>query len=121
MSSDHSITIRVQGPEASVSSALSSIKDVESVTNLGIMESGSVDYLVEPKEDCDIRRAVFERLSERKWPILELSSKQLTLEQIFLRLTEGVTVKNEEVIKPTKKVNAKTKKAVIDAVFGEEE
>ncbi len=120
MSTDHAITLRVQGPEAAVTSLLTSIKDVESVTSLGIMESGSVDYLVEPKGDCDVRRAIFERLSERKWPILELSSKQLTLEQIFLRLTEGVTVKPQEE-KTAKKVSAKTKKAAMDAVFSEEE
>ena len=121
MSADHSITIRVQGPEASVSTLLSSIKEIESVTTLGIMESGSVDYLIEPKEDCDVRRAIFERLSERKWPILELSSKQLTLEQIFLRLTEGVTVQKEEDKPAQKSVSTKTKKAAVDAVFGEEE
>ena len=121
MSADHSITIRVQGPEASVSTLLSSIKEIESVTTLGIMESGSVDYLIEPKEDCDVRRAIFERLSERKWPILELSSKQLTLEQIFLRLTEGVTVQKEEDKPAQKTVSTKTKKTAVDAVFGEEE
>lgn len=120
MSDDHSITVRVQGPESSVLKVLSSIKEVSSVTTLGIVESGSVDYLIEPKDGIDVRRAVFDRLSERKWPILELSSKQLTLEQIFLRLTEGVTVKKEEE-KPNKKVSAKTKKTAVDAVFGEEE
>ncbi len=122
MSTDLSITVRVQGPEASITQVLSNIKEVESVTSLGIRETGSCDFLIEPKENCDVRRAVFERLSDRKWPILELSSKQLTLEQIFLRLTEGVITKqNKEEPKKVKKVSSKTKKAALDAVFGEEE
>ena len=123
MSTDHSITLRVQGPEASVLSVLSSIKDVESVTSLGIRESGSVDYLVEPKDNCDVRRAIFDRLSDRKWPILELGTRKLTLEQIFLRLTEDIVAKpqnKKKEEKQNKKVNAKTRKAAIDAVFGEE-
>lgn len=122
MSTDLSITVRVQGPEASITQVLSNIKEVESVTSLGIRETGSCDFLIEPKENCDVRRAVFERLSDRKWPILELSSKQLTLEQIFLRLTEGViTNKPKAEPKKAKKVSSKTKKAALDAVFGEEE
>lgn len=121
MSADHAITVRIQGPEAAVTTLLTGIKEVESVISLGIMESGSVDYLIEPKGDCDIRRAIFERLADRKWPILELNSKQLTLEQIFLRLTEGVTTTKQDEAKPSKKVSLKTKKAAVDAVFAEEE
>lgn len=123
MSTDHSITVRIQGPEASVVSVLSSIKDIDNITTLGIRESGSVDYLIEPKDNCDVRRAIFDRLSDRKWPILELSTRQLTLEQIFLRLTEGLQINNKKETKETKqtkKASAKTRKAALDAVFGEE-
>lgn len=119
MTTDHSVTVRVQGPEESVIKLLSSIKEVESVTSLGIVESGSIDLLVEPVKDADIRRAIFERLAERKWPILELSTKQLTLEQIFLRLTEGVSYTNDESPKST--ISDNSKKTARKLVYGEEE
>ena len=38
-----------------------------------------------------MRRAVFDRLAERRWPVVELSTNELTLEQIFLRLTDGAS------------------------------
>ena len=123
MSNDHSVTVRVQGPEESVMKLLSGIKDVQSVTSLGVMESGTFDCVIDPKEGCDVRRAVFDRLSERKWPILEMTTRQLTLEQIFLRLTEGVKVTNDDnkKAKPRKSLSDKQRAAARRAVFGEEE
>lgn len=39
--------------------------------------------------DTDCRREMFKRLSERNFPILGLRSSELTLEDIFLQLTES--------------------------------
>ena len=52
-----------------------------------------------PEEGKDIRAAVSSRLAERKKPLLSLAANELTLEQIFLRLTDGtqeIAVKTEE-------------------------
>ncbi|MBQ0111392.1 MAG: ATP-binding cassette domain-containing protein [Oscillospiraceae bacterium] len=89
LSSDHALSVRIQGPEETVLKVLKSIKEIENVQSLGIIESGSFDCIIEPRENCDVRRAVFDRMSERKWPILSMSSNRLTLEQIFLRLTDS--------------------------------
>ncbi len=89
LSSDHSLIVRVLGPEAEVMKILGSIKNIESVVSQGLREDNAYEYLLTPKENCDIRRELFERLAERNRPILSLSSNKLTLEQIFLRLTDG--------------------------------
>ncbi len=89
LSSDHSLVVRVLGPEAEVTKILQSIKNIESVVSQGLREDNAYEYLLTPKENCDIRRDVFERLAERNRPILNLSSNELTLEQIFLRLTDA--------------------------------
>ena len=62
--------------------------NIKSINCLGKKEAGSVDFVLEPKPDCDIRAAVSERLAERKKTILSLHSNEMTLEQIFLRLTD---------------------------------
>lgn len=95
LSSDHSLVARVIGKEAEVLSALNSVKDVKQVVCLGERESGSMDYHIEPEEGADVRADVFKRLAERGKVLLSLTSNELTLEQIFLRLTEAYDDKNE--------------------------
>ena len=97
ISSDRSLEIRVAGPEKDVIKLLSTIQNVEEVRSLGCMEAGSCDYIIVPEDGADVRRAVFERLSDRKWPVLSLRSTALTLEQIFLRLTDE-TARSEEIL-----------------------
>ncbi len=88
ISSDRSIEVRIAGPEKEVTKLLQALPAVEAVRSLGCIEGGSVDYEIIPQEGVDIRRTMFERLSERKWPILSMRGSALTLEQIFLRLTD---------------------------------
>lgn len=89
LSSDHSLVVRVLGPEQEVLKILNSVKNVKSVVSQGLREDNAYEFLLTPEENCDIRREVFERLAERGRPILEFSSNELTLEQIFLQLTDA--------------------------------
>ena len=54
---------------------------------LGKKEENSLDFVVTPEVDCDIRKEIAARLIERKRPLLALTSNELTLEQVFMRLT----------------------------------
>ena len=89
LSKDHSLTLRVMGSEMEIYKILNAIPGVKDLRFAGSKEAGTVDYIIEPKENCDIRAAVSERLAERKKTILSLSSNEMTLEQIFLRLTDA--------------------------------
>ena len=85
--------------ENEITAVLNSVLGVQSVTCLGRHENGSLDYQIVPEEGKDIRAAVSSRLAERKKPLLSLAANELTLEQIFLRLTDGtqeIAVKTEE-------------------------
>lgn len=88
MSSDHKLTVRIDGPEDSVYELLSKIPHMIRVDKLGARENGAFDYTLESEPDTDVRRDMFARLSERKWPILGLRSSELSLEDIFLQLTD---------------------------------
>ena len=89
LSNDHSVTVRITGSEADMLKALESVKGVKSVAPLGSLEKGSYDFTVTPEDGCDIRAGVFERITERGRTALSLSSNELSLEQIFLRLTSA--------------------------------
>ena len=80
---------RVICEEKEMLKALSSVKGVASVTSLGQAEEGAYDFSIVPKEGFDIRGEVFKRVSERGKTLLSLSANNLSLEQIFLRLTEA--------------------------------
>ena len=91
LSNDKSIVARIICNEKDMLEALSSVKGVKNVSSLGCKEPGSYDFLIEPKDGCDVRRDVFERVSSRGKTLLSLSSNKISLEQVFLRLTEAGT------------------------------
>ena len=89
LSSDQSLVARIICSEPEMLEALRSVKGVKSVTALGKKEEGSFDFLIEPKENEDIRAAIFERVVSRGKTLLSLTSNSASLEQVFLRLTEA--------------------------------
>ena len=88
-SSDHRLTVRVAGPAAEVKALLSTIHGVAAIASAGSKEPGTQDLVITPDADTDIRPELFRRLADRGWPILELKSNKLSLEEIFLMLTSG--------------------------------
>lgn len=88
LSKDVRYTIRVDGPEKDVLASLKAITDMKHVEPHGMKEPGIYEYVVEAKEGVDIRREIFKRLSSRKWPLMGMKSSEMTLEDIFLQLTE---------------------------------
>lgn len=84
---DERFVVRVAGPKDEVGKLLARVANVDKVVEEGEKESGSCDFLVVPTAGCDVRREVFARLADRKWPILNLTGGQMTLEDIFLKLT----------------------------------
>ena len=89
LSNDRSVVARIDGSEKDMLEALSTVKGVKSVMSLGCKEKGSFDFLIEPEMDTDVRKAVFERAVSRGRTILSLTSNKISLEQVFLRLTEA--------------------------------
>ncbi len=89
LSKDHRLTIRVDGAENDVYSILTKIGGVVKVEKLGKREAGSYDFIIESEPEKDLRREISKRLAERGCPILMFKSNELTLEDIFLKLTVG--------------------------------
>ena len=124
LSQDHSITLRVQGTEGEIYKLIKTVPGIKDLRFAGSREAGTVDYIIEPKTGVDVRGAISTRLAERKKVIYELRSNEMTLEQIFLRLTDasdrGVlsTVKKIEETKEAPKV--KFDPDSLEAVIGEE-
>jgi ABC-2 type transport system ATP-binding protein len=88
MSTDHRLILRVDGPEEEVYKLLVKIPDMIRVDKLGLREGKVYDFTLEAEPGTDVRREVFKRLAERGWAILGLKSSELSLEDVFLQLTD---------------------------------
>lgn len=88
MSEDKRYVAIIEGPEAEVFKSLQGITGMKEVVTLGKRDEGVYEYTIEAEENVDVRREVFKRLAERNWPLLGLRSSELTLEDIFLKLTK---------------------------------
>ena len=93
--STYSISLRIAAPLDGALDLLSSIPGVQHVKTIESKENHAVDFSVEYAEGTDIRREVFFRLAEKKWPLLSLRSHDLSLEEVFILLTEEKAVSTD--------------------------
>lgn len=89
LSNDHRLIIRVAGPENEVTHALSGMAHMKEVVCYGEKEPGVLEFSIETKMDYDVRRDLFALLTRKGWPLMALRTTDLTLEDVFLRLTSG--------------------------------
>lgn len=89
LSADHKLSVRIEGPVREVKKILEAIPDMKKVIVVKEMADNITEYSIESKENTDIRKEMFNRLASRKYPILLLKSAELTLEEIFIKLTNA--------------------------------
>ena len=78
------LTLEVDGSANTVREAIGSVAGVKRVS-----KSAGQNYTVEYDVNVDVRRGIFNALAKAGCPILMLRTGGLTLEEIFLKLTEG--------------------------------
>ncbi|MCI5668474.1 MAG: ABC transporter ATP-binding protein [Oscillospiraceae bacterium] len=89
LSADHKLTVQIEGPTKEVKALLEQIPDMEEVHLNRTVDKTIGEFELNAREGCDIRREVFKRMAARNYPILLMRSSELTLEEIFLKLTTG--------------------------------
>jgi ABC-2 type transport system ATP-binding protein len=89
MTGNHKLIVRMAGREQEIRSGLLGLNRIKEVASLGSKEPGACDFSVEAEPGVDLRRDLFALASRGGWPILALKNNDLTLEDVFLRLTGG--------------------------------
>ena len=89
LSADHRLIARISGPENEIVHAIKNLGHVDEAISYGEKEPNVYEIAIEAEEDYDIRRDLFALLARKGWPMLSLRSTELTLEEVFLRLTSG--------------------------------
>lgn len=88
MLSDFSrFSVTIAGPENKVRNALSDIYGVKYLEVSNRIKDDEYSYIIEADKDVDVRKPMFNRLAQLDFPILELKSLNLSLEEIFIQLT----------------------------------
>ncbi len=100
---DRKLSVRVAGPRDIVRKILRGIEGVQFADVTVQAEKGSYDFLVEAKPNVDIRKPMFVALAKAGYPILQLKSMDLSLEDIFMKLVEEKKkVRHPQAKQPTK-------------------
>ena len=92
LSSDHRLIARIEGPEHEVLQNLRQVKNVIELQSFGEKEPGVCEYSIEGAPGKDLRRDLFACCTRYGMPILSLKSSDLSLEDVFLRLTSDTYV-----------------------------
>ncbi len=87
MSGGRRLKARIAGPQAEVLQTLRGLLGVRGCESDQSPEEGAFDYTIEAEERVDIRKPLFFELAQKGFPILQLGSAELSLEEIFLQLT----------------------------------
>jgi ABC-2 type transport system ATP-binding protein len=88
-------SIRIAGPRSTVKGLVNSIYGVKQVLEKASLDKDSTDYMIETLPDVDVRRPLFFEMAKHGYPILELKSISMSLEDIFLQ----VITDEKEVVK----------------------
>jgi ABC-2 type transport system ATP-binding protein len=89
LSADHMIRLQVEAAEQDVRRALEGIAGLRRITTLRAIGDNITEYEIEAQANTDIRKDVWRRLSGRQLPVLMMRSSELTLEEVFLKITTG--------------------------------
>ena len=85
----NNLNLLVKGQKDTIRAALEAVEGVKEVTVKKSPEEGVYAITVGTEENMDVREKVFYSMVNAGCPILEMQSKKVSLEEIFLELTES--------------------------------
>lgn len=77
----------IAGPDKRVKELIQQVYGVKYLEVQNIGKDDEFSYIIEADKDVDVRKPIFHKLAQSGYPILELESLGLSLEEIFLQLT----------------------------------
>ncbi|HCM23449.1 MAG TPA: ABC transporter [Ruminococcaceae bacterium] len=109
------LLVEIEAPKAEVQESLKNLPHVEDSELMGEAEPGVWKFSL--KECGDTRREVFQMCKNEDWTLLSMSGRHNTLEDIFLRLTNG-TVDNRIGDRSGKSGNSKNVRSTVANAVG---
>jgi ABC-2 type transport system ATP-binding protein len=82
------VQVQVEGPAELVGQSLRVLPGVERVEARGVID-GVATFVLEAGRGRDVRRDVAQLAAQQRWPLLELRTLGLSLEDLFIRVVAG--------------------------------
>ena len=89
VTTDHRIIVRMEGEKPAILQAIRALDGIKYVRADMEREPGIWEYEIEAEPGRDIRRDINRIARENEWNILMLKTMEMTLEDIFLKITMG--------------------------------
>ena len=89
MAGANSLEMTVKGCEEEIRKAFDLVEYVEDLIFHESLTEGACDFTVKVQNGIDIRENIFYALAEMNCPILRMQSTNMTLEEVFLKLTDN--------------------------------
>ena len=105
----NNLNILVKGDKDKIRIILNQIDGIKEISINPAKEEEGWDVNLSTKEDTDVREEVFFKMAENHYPILEMQSKKVSLEEIFLELTED---NKKSYVEPEIKTAAEAEKVI---------
>lgn len=96
LNAGHSYQVTALGEEKEVEAALLAVEGVLQVKLLPCREEGASAFELVTENHADLRKEIFYAMAKAQLPIIGMQKKQLSLEEIFLTLTEQKNIEKEE-------------------------
>lgn len=88
MAGDNSLELTIKGREEDIRKAFDMVENVQEVIYHDSLAKGACDVTVKVSGEQDIKENIFFALAEMKCPILKMQSGNMSLEEVFLKLTD---------------------------------
>lgn len=96
MAGANSLELTVKGKEEVIRKALDMVENIEELVYHQSMIKDACDFTVKIAGNQDVRENIFFALAEVKCPILKMQSSNMSLEEVFLKLTDdGRSISSE--------------------------
>ncbi len=95
ISTDHRLILRIEGNKDEILYELRKIEGIKYVRADMEREPGVFEFELEAEEGIDLRREINKTVQKHGWPILMMNSSEMTLEDIFLKITMGEGVPDQ--------------------------
>jgi len=89
ISNENKFMLRIAGDERDALDALESVNGIRQIKSLGRKEKNTIDFIVETLPNVDVRAQVFRVMADNNLPILSMQTVDLSLEDIFIEVTEN--------------------------------
>lgn len=89
VSKNNSIYITVEDTENKIETVKQNIEEIKEIKLVKENEDGTKQYVIESKDDIDLRKIIFTEFAKENITIFEMKKADTTLEDAFMKLIEG--------------------------------